>query len=319
MAKPKKRNIGNCLVEDCEKPAKAMNMCNTHYMQYRRGTRAEDGTLLRTLRGRAKGKICKVESCDRDVIGRGFCTKHYQQFAHGHRGLDEIGQIDLKERNLGPTKLAHEERRVRGLRSGTCRLCGAPMFHGGTGYCSKHYARFRRGQLDAEGNELRPLKRVASYEGMECLVSGCSNRPDTYGLCDRHRQQAQSGIIDWKGNKLREPRHGGPTRGKDIWTANRGYRKCRVEGHPHADQYGFVLEHRLVMEEVLDRYLDPNEVVHHRDGDRQNNSPDNLEVLLRKTHNPGKNVTKGLVNQVLSALGHNDPDALEEVLRGFKN
>ena len=38
-----------------------------------------------------------------------------------------------------------------------------------------------------------------------------------------------------------------------------------------------IREHRLVMEGILGRYLQPWENVHHKDGDRQNNEPDNLE------------------------------------------
>lgn len=49
--------------------------------------------------------------------------------------------------------------------------------------------------------------------------------------------------------------------------------------HPNATKQRYVAEHRLVMEEKLGRYLDPKEVVHHRDGNSQNNHPDNLEVF----------------------------------------
>lgn len=46
--------------------------------------------------------------------------------------------------------------------------------------------------------------------------------------------------------------------------------------HPRAKT---VREHRLVMEKVLGRYLLPEEVVHHKDEDKQNNHPDNLELF----------------------------------------
>jgi hypothetical protein len=44
------------------------------------------------------------------------------------------------------------------------------------------------------------------------------------------------------------------------------------------------LEHRLVMEEILGRPLLDEEVVHHKDEDKLNNHPDNLEVMTRSEH-----------------------------------
>lgn len=43
-------------------------------------------------------------------------------------------------------------------------------------------------------------------------------------------------------------------------------------------------EHRVVMERVLGRPLRSGEVVHHKDGDRTNNAPKNLEVMRRHHH-----------------------------------
>ena len=43
-------------------------------------------------------------------------------------------------------------------------------------------------------------------------------------------------------------------------------------------------EHRVVMEEHLGRSLSPNEVVHHKDGNPQNNDISNLELLSRSAH-----------------------------------
>jgi hypothetical protein len=44
------------------------------------------------------------------------------------------------------------------------------------------------------------------------------------------------------------------------------------------------LEHRVIMERALGRKLLSNEVVHHRDGDKANNSLENLELITRSIH-----------------------------------
>lgn len=46
-----------------------------------------------------------------------------------------------------------------------------------------------------------------------------------------------------------------------------------------ATQAGYVAEHRLLMAQRLGRMLRPGEVVHHRDGNRQNNDLANLELF----------------------------------------
>lgn len=43
-------------------------------------------------------------------------------------------------------------------------------------------------------------------------------------------------------------------------------------------------EHRKIMENLLGRKLGFNEVVHHKDGNRLNNSLENLEVITRSEH-----------------------------------
>jgi hypothetical protein len=61
----------------------------------------------------------------------------------------------------------------------------------------------------------------------------------------------------------------------------RGYMMVRAAGHPRADKARYVFEHVLVMEEMLGRYLLPGENVHHRNGIRDDNRPENLELWTR--------------------------------------
>lgn len=67
-------------------------------------------------------------------------------------------------------------------------------------------------------------------------------------------------------------------RGGRTITAH-GYILVRVgKAHPLADVRGYAYEHRVVMSNKLGRWVTPEEIVHHKDEDRTNNSPENLEV-----------------------------------------
>lgn len=62
------------------------------------------------------------------------------------------------------------------------------------------------------------------------------------------------------------------------------YKKVFVPEHKDAGTQGHVYEHRLLAEKVVGRQLTKNEIVHHKDGNKQNNSLDNLEVLSKYEH-----------------------------------
>lgn len=57
-----------------------------------------------------------------------------------------------------------------------------------------------------------------------------------------------------------------------------GYIKIYSPDHPACDTKGYIKEHRLIMEKHLGRYLSGKEVVHHIDGNKQNNKIENLKL-----------------------------------------
>jgi len=66
----------------------------------------------------------------------------------------------------------------------------------------------------------------------------------------------------------------------DRWTDNRGYVRVRV-GY---GKQSWAYEHRVVMAATLGRPLLSSEDVHHINEDKQDNRPENLEVVSRSAH-----------------------------------
>lgn len=55
----------------------------------------------------------------------------------------------------------------------------------------------------------------------------------------------------------------------------------RVPEHPRAGRSAYVFEHILVAEEILGRHLFQEESIHHINGVRDDNRPENLELWTR--------------------------------------
>lgn len=68
-----------------------------------------------------------------------------------------------------------------------------------------------------------------------------------------------------------------------MWKGGRfvntfGYVLILNREHPRADHMGYVREHLIVAEKAVGHYLPSPICIHHVDGNRQNNSPQNLVI-----------------------------------------
>ena len=90
-----------------------------------------------------------------------------------------------------------------------------------------------------------------------------------------------------------------------------GYIQEKRDGQWH-------MQHRLVMEQVLGRPLLPTERVHHKNGNRQDNRPENLELWTGVGTSKKDPHGVRVVDKVLDLIGSLTTDERKKVMAKLK-
>ena len=210
---------------------------------------------------------CREPDCTRDRHTRGWCATHYKRWL----------------RSGSP---------VRGEQPTTCAVDGCDRAPATRGWCHAHYQRWRRLGTVAADQPLRGDRAT-------CQVEGCGRPCQARRLCGTHYQRWRQRGDVLPGHAIGDvPRDDRPRTSRG-WVSN-GYRYVPVEDDDAHLVGGarYAAEHRLVMARLLGRPLAAHENVHHRNGHRRDNRPENLELWT-----------------TLQPIGHRVSDRVDDAVR----
>lgn len=97
-----------------------------------------------------------------------------------------------------------------------------------------------------------------------------------------------------------------------------GYARVLNHGHHRAAPNGYVKEHILVMEEKIGRDLLPGETIHHINGVKDDNRPENLE-LWDRNHCSGQRHIEKMAFHVQEIVSKSSDAELQIILTAIQN
>jgi hypothetical protein len=116
-----------------------------------------------------------------------------------------------------------------------------------------------------------PVKPYRKREKHTCEIGICDREVDSNGMCGSHVARWNRGL---RGEVFEKPIK--VIRAQGSGSFSQGYVKLWDK-----DLKKVRAEHQIIMEQLLGRPLHPFENVHHKNGIRHDNRPDNLELWTK--------------------------------------
>jgi len=79
-----------------------------------------------------------------------------------------------------------------------------------------------------------------------------------------------------------------------IYKNSKGYLLIKQKGHPRADNCNYVKLSVLIMEHLINRFLRTDEIVHHKNEIKDDNRPQNLQLMTDSEHKRYHAIKNGL-------------------------
>ena len=132
---------------------------------------------------------------------------------------------------------------------------------------NKHYPKLSQAKQGSKCSEETKKRMSITRKGKRMPFGTGQKISKTKKKYFKFHPNALSGSKNpfWKGGKVK--------------TAD-GYIFIYKPAHPFHNKNNYIREHRLIMEKILGRYLKRSEIVHHRNGIRNDNRPENLVLCV---------------------------------------